>query len=207
MKVSSGPRDAGLLTSHIESTAMFKTTFASGTLAKRLAIRTLAVAACLVPITASAQGIPQPDGPAVDVTVNTPAASRNPNAPQALILQDPGYNSVMLDAEFNAQWMKLASRGRTINFWGARIMELSPSSPLLNLGLKKNDVITRLDGVPIATGMTRTPPNKMWDVHELEKHFGPTKVRFIKNRTSVVQEKTVDLGPHRTQPLPPALDP
>lgn len=167
----------------------------------------LALSVCLAPSAAKAQSIPRPDTDPVDVTVNEPAGLRGPNAPQALIVQDPGYTSIMLDAEFNAQFMKLTTARGTSLFWGARLMRMSPSSPLQKLGLQTNDVITRLDTIPIATGMTRTPPNKMWDIHQMEKHFGPTKIRFIKHKSKLVQEVAIDLGPHRTSALPPALEP
>lgn len=57
-------------------------------------------------------------------------------------------------------------------------------SPLLAIGLRQGDVITRLDGIPVT------------NFRELENHFDQTTVRFIRQGTSQVQNGTIfiDVG-------------
>lgn len=170
----------------------------TGVIFRNCATRTVLASCVSMLMTSSAvfaQGIPVPNEPAVEVTTPAPA----PGQPQGFVFLGPGYKSVMLRAEFNVQNMKITHRGRPTIFWGARIATLEQGSPLHALGLQSQDVITRLDGISIATGMTRTPPDNVWQPVQMEKHFGPTKVRFIKTGTQLVQEKVVDLGPHRTR--------
>jgi hypothetical protein len=158
---------------------------------------------------------PIPDTDPVDVSdiggVGGNAKPANPNSPQALIV-NPGYDSIMLKAKLNTQWMKLKSGGQTHLFWGARIVEMDPTSPLATLGLKTNDVITRLDSVKVSNRMTALNTNfgPTWKLPESESHYGLTAVRYILHKTRSVQEQTVDLGSLRTHANPPGpapLDP
>lgn len=154
--------------------------------------------------TTSAQRIPKPDGDPVDVSdAPTPADPK-----KAALILTRGYRSERLRGTFRAEWMQISSKsGRNTPFWGARIVQLDPDSPLHELDLQVNDVVTRLDGLPIATGMTRRDPSAPWKLVQMENHFGPTKVRHIFHRTTEVQETTVDLGARtRTRTRAP-LDP
>ncbi len=76
--------------------------------------------------------------------------------------------------------------------FGARIVSVpGPRSPLRQLGLRVGDVITRLDGIPFSS---------LNDYDELEDHFGPTYVRYIRSGTSTVREGLVHLGWHPVIP-------
>jgi len=136
---------------------------------------------------AHSQESPQPDGPPVPAEVPTPfqyeektsvhtrggtATSRIERLPTGV------YYSANLHGFFRAEWMSLPVNGRVASFWGARIASLQPDSPLLSLGVRPGDVITRLDGLPISLGMFRTEGGP-WQITQLENHFGATEVRFV----------------------------
>jgi hypothetical protein len=95
------------------------------------------------------------------------------------------YYSATLRGHFRAQWMFIRHQGRQINFWGARIIHLDPDSPVRQLGLSPGDVITRLDGVPVARGMFREDDGP-WQIVQMERHFGRTEVRYIHRGTNWV---------------------
>jgi len=67
-------------------------------------------------------------------------------------------------------------------FTAARIVSKpGPDSPLRQIHLGIGDVITRLDGIPV-TGLG-----------ELERHYGRTYVRYIKQGTTRVRNGEIDL--------------
>jgi len=78
-------------------------------------------------------------------------------------------------------------------FWGTRIVQIDPQSPLRTLGLRNGDVLTRLDDVQVASGMYRQG-NEPWQIPELERHYGLTEVRYIVTQTHSVQIGSIDLG-------------
>jgi hypothetical protein len=88
-----------------------------------------------------------------------------------------GYRSPTLHASFRAERMYIAPNGNYIEFIGARILSLDPTSPLLDLGVRVGDVITRLDGIEIWRGAYNR--NGVWRLPEMENHFGSTDVRYI----------------------------
>lgn len=93
-------------------------------------------------------------------------------------------------------------------FSAARIVAIGPNSPLRFLGLQVGDVITRLDGTKVSAGKWPNQDGCYWMLPELERHFGVTKVRFIRRGTTVVEEPAIDVGPRcRPQPIPQALQP
>lgn len=142
---------------------------------------------------AIAQDVPKPDVDPVDVTVADPKA--DPKKAALIVAPPSGYRSETLRATFRTDWMKMTTKsGRDIEFWGARIVQLDPDSPLQALGLQVNDVVTRLDELSVAIGMTRRGASAPWKLVQMEKHFGPTKVRYIFHKTTSVRETTVDLG-------------
>lgn len=169
---------------------------------------------------AYADDVPAPDGDPVEVS-DTPsvaaAVSNNGQVAAGQVIPPPGYQSQMLGGEFRAEWMKLSVNGRQpVFFWGARIVNLDPNSPLRQLGLNVNDVVTRLDQISVANNMVKMQNNPFWTMSELEGHFGHTDVRYIFHKTKVVREQSIDLGPMRrgnpnqpnsNQPTSSALDP
>lgn len=93
-------------------------------------------------------------------------------------------------------------------FSAARIVGIQPGSPLQQAGLNVGDVVTRLDGTRVADGKWPNQQGCYWMLPELERHFGMTKVRFIRRGTVTVEEPTVNLGPRcRPQPIPASLLP
>ncbi len=88
------------------------------------------------------------------------------------------YYSHTLRAEFLIQKMRIPGHV----FLAARIV--SPpeeGSPLHQIGLGVGDVVTRLDGVPVR------------DVSELDRHYGETFVRYIRQGTTRVRNGVIDL--------------
>lgn len=106
-----------------------------------------------------------------------------------------GYCSARLKGCFLAQRMRLNG----FRFIGARITSLAPDSPLHALGLQVGDVITRLDGVPIKTGMIYDPISQTRRLPQMERHYGQTRVRYIRTGTKVVREEITNLGPRWPQ--------
>jgi hypothetical protein len=100
--------------------------------------------------------------------------------------------SQSLGATFFAQWMYIIQNGQQINFWGARITGVDQNSPLNDLRLRPGDVITRLDGIPVANNMYQGPNG--WVMPELDRHFGSTEVRYIYHSSDYVNIGTVNLN-------------
>lgn len=93
-------------------------------------------------------------------------------------------------------------------FSAGRIVEIQPGSPLQQIGLNVGDVVTRLDGTRVADGKWPNQQGCFWMLPELERHFGMTRIRFIRRGTATVEEPTVNLGPRcRPQPIPASLLP
>jgi len=108
-------------------------------------------------------------------------------------LQMGGYYSQRLGAKLNLQWMSIPG----FTFWGARIVQLSPNSPLHQLQLQRGDVITRLDGDKLSRGkfwIGTTNSSGYWALPECEQHFGHTEVRFIRSGEQQAQNGYIDLG-------------
>lgn len=95
------------------------------------------------------------------------------------------YRSDTLEADFLTEWMRITQNGTSYTFWGARITSMDPSSPLKALGVRNGDVITRLDGLKISRNMKKV--RGIWQLPELERHFGRTEVRYIISGTSRVR--------------------
>jgi len=104
-----------------------------------------------------------------------------------------GYYSQRLGAKLNLQWMSIPG----FTFWGARIVQLSPDSPLNQIPLQPGDVITRLDGTKISDGkywIGTTSSSGYWSLPECEQHFGRTQVRFIRQGEQQAQNGYINLG-------------
>lgn len=92
------------------------------------------------------------------------------------------YFSPRLGARFVVQRISLPQHG---TFTAARLVsEPEPGSPLLQIGLRQGDVITRLDGTPVT--VTR----------ELERHILETTVRYIRAGKSHVQQGQIFIRQH-----------
>jgi len=98
------------------------------------------------------------------------------------------YYSPNLRANLFAEWMYIIDRyGRQHTFWGVRIVGMDPDSPLKGLpGVRLGDVVTRLDGIPIARGMYRRGGNRYFEVPQAEGHYARTEVRWIRSGTHEV---------------------
>jgi hypothetical protein len=158
--------------------------------------------------TALGQESPQPDGPAVDAASPTSfefeEASeeytvRNRNGQletktRSRRIPAQTYYSPNLKASFRAEWMYLDRNGSRTNFWGARIAHLDFNSPLNALGVVAGDVITRLDGVGISSGMYRES-GRAWQIVELENHYSLTEVRFVIHNNPIVRSGQINLDP------------
>ncbi len=96
-----------------------------------------------------------------------------------------GYRSPTLQGTFRAERMYITPNGNYIEFIGARILSLDPRSPLLALGVRVGDVVTRLDGIEIWQGAYNR--NGVWRLPEMENHFGSTDVRYILHGQSRVR--------------------
>jgi hypothetical protein len=147
-------------------------------------------------------GMPRPEGEPVDSTeYNIPRIAVGEPRWSTL---DQAYSSRTLRGVFLAQWMYIQQNGRTVLFWGARILQLEADSPLRALGVRPGDVITRLDGIPIWRGMYREQGGP-WQIVELEQHFGMTETRFIIRGTQQVRvgQMNLDTYPDDPMPLPP----
>lgn len=139
----------------------------------------VALVVATIPARAQEPGTPAPDAPPVSVDeFEVSEAAVAEHGHRQTHYQTIGYYSPTLRGRFKGQWMYIRRGGSTVNFWGARILQLDHSSPLRDLGLSPGDVVTRLDGIPIATGMYREDGSP-WQITELENHFGRTEVRYI----------------------------
>lgn len=141
--------------------------------------------------------MPRPDGEPLDATQFAPDSGteeytiNGPDGkPRTLkrmrIIAPKGYRSHTLRGTFKMQWMYIVQRGRMVTFWGARIISLEPDSPVWQLGVRPGDVITRLDGVPVWRGMRRGRDGD-WDIPEMERHYGATEVRYIRQGQHIVR--------------------
>ncbi|MCA9152925.1 MAG: hypothetical protein KDA92_26665 [Planctomycetales bacterium] len=128
-----------------------------------------------------------------------------------VIVDGEGYRCYRLDATVELQYLYIDTASRRVTFWGARVLDLGPASPLPSIGVEVGDVITRLDRIPVATRAFRRRNqvgNWVWQLPEMDRHYSLTHVRFIKAGTSAVLEEVVDLGPlggPLTPPVPPAV--
>ncbi len=153
-----------------------------------------------VGISGFAQGpdqMPKPDGEPQDATLFAPESKaeeytiNGPDGrPRTLkrmrIVAPSGYRSHTLRGTFKMQWMYIVQRGRMVTFWGARILSLEPDSPVWQLGVRPGDVLTRLDGIPLWRGMRRGRDGE-WDIPEMERHYGATEVRYIRQGQHIVR--------------------
>lgn len=114
----------------------------------------------------------------VDVDADEGGADDRPRHRKWVIPGGGVYYSPNLRGHFRGEWLYIMQRGRRVSFWGARIVHLDGGSPLRQVGLSPGDVITRLDGVPIARGMFREGAGP-WQIVQMEEHFGRTEVRYI----------------------------
>jgi len=167
-----------------------------------------ALALSLIAASTYGQNAPDEDPEPVDATVfespKAPQALRtdgDPNQPKTAEMRMPvgTYRSDSLGGEFQGQFMRLTiggnQNGQSFVFWGARAISLDPDSPLRDLSMRSSngratpfqvgDVLTRLDDVPIANGKFQDRRG-VWQLPELEEHFGPTTVRWIKTGHSFV---------------------
>lgn len=101
------------------------------------------------------------------------------------------HRSQRLQAEFRLEQMQIPG----FTFWGARITDMDPSSPLHQAQFQINDVITRLDNKRITDSKWWDANINGWALPELETHFGQTEVRNIRTGTTRVRNDNVDLGP------------
>lgn len=154
------------------------------------------------------------------------AGGGNPNQPPKLGMKNVGgtYRSDTLGGEFLCQYMRITIGGRqngqSFVFWGARAISLDRDSPLRDLRMQMNDgtfqkfqpgdVLTRLDDVKIDEDKFQDR-NGAWQMPELDEHFGPTSVRWIKTGHSHVNvgeilldnNATRGIGSGRVAPVTP----
>jgi len=102
------------------------------------------------------------------------------------------YRSDVLKGNFLGKPMFVMLDGKQVSFRGARTVALDEDSPLRKLGLQVGDVLTRLDGVTVDT--EKFVRNETWQMPELERHYGPTEVKWIKQGKHAVQVGQIDLG-------------
>lgn len=151
------------------------------------------LAVVLLGLTASiASAQEEGDDEPVDAAVYEAA---DPDQPQKAALVTPGpgatYRSDSLRGAFVGQPMFITILGKKHFFWGARAISLDPDSPLRTLSMRVRrgrpqkftvgDVVSRLDGVTLDVGKFQDG-NGVWQMPELEGHFGATDVRWIKQR-------------------------
>lgn len=108
---------------------------------------------------------------------------------------EPGYRSNKLGGEFVGKRMKITvggnANGTTYVFFGVRVLQLDRDSPLRRLGMVEGDVISRLDGNTLDLGMSMAGTRQY--LPELDKHYGLTDIRWIKQGTSRVLVEKVQL--------------
>lgn len=111
------------------------------------------------------------------------SAGSRPGPPVGDFFPGPGGSSNDYSRKFHVQYQIQTISIPGYTFQAARILSAPrPGSALDRIGVGYYDVITRLDGIPVNT------PG------EMDRHFGPTQVRFIKTGTTWVQEATVYLN-------------
>ncbi|MFT5527572.1 MAG: hypothetical protein ACI9HK_005554 [Pirellulaceae bacterium] len=131
-----------------------------------------------------------------------------PGQPRKAALVKPvgTYRSDSLGGEFIAQWMQITiggnQNGQSFLFWGARAVSLDKKSPLRDLQVRFNngrperfqvgDVVTRLDDIKISGGMTKNRKG-VWQIAQLDEHYGPTTFRWIKTGHSHVNVSKITL--------------
>jgi hypothetical protein len=125
------------------------------------------------------------------------------NQPRTGALKSPApggtFRSDTLGGDFLCQFMRITIGGRqngqSFQFWGARAVSLDHDSPLRDLRMRMNngtvqkfqpgDVLTRLDNVKVDEDKFQNRKG-VWQMPELDEHFGPTTVRWIKSGHSHV---------------------
>lgn len=116
------------------------------------------------------------------------------------------YASQRWRASFHLEETLQLPQFQGLTFAGARIVRIDEDSPLIQMGLKVGDVITRLDGTKIDTGRWPNQQGCYWMLPQFERHYGLTKVRYIRSGTTQVVDQTIDLGsrcrPQRFPDLP-----
>jgi hypothetical protein len=143
-----------------------------------------------------------------------PLVSNNPNQPKtgAMVMPAGTYRFDSLGGDFQAEWMSLTiggnQNGQSFLFWGARAVSLDPDSPLRDLRMRMNngtaqqfqvgDVVTRLDDIRIDEGKAKDRRGA-WQLPQLDEHFGPTTVRWIKTRNSHVNVGQIMLDNNATR--------
>lgn len=145
---------------------------------------------------------PEDDAEPEDATVYSPPKAAalttgNPNggAQSAPLVRQPGYRCDKLGGEFLGRKMQITvggnQNGQSYVFWGARIVQLDPNSPLRQLGIVEGDVISRLDGNYLDRG--KFLQNGVWQMPELDQHYGLTDIRWIKQGQTRVHVQKVQL--------------
>lgn len=138
----------------------------------------------------------------------------NSNQPQSKGIKGVGgtYRSDTLGGEFLCQYMRITIGGRqngqSFVFWGARAISLDRDSPLRDLRMQMSDgtvekfqvgdVLTRLDDVKIDEDKFQDRKG-VWQIPELDEHFGPTSVRWIKTGHSHVNVGQIMLDNNATR--------
>jgi len=180
----------------------------------------VAVAVAMIATPTFAQNAPDENPEPVDATVfdaaQAPQALRtgDPNQPKTAAMRMPigTYRSDSLGGEFLGQFMRMTiggnQNGQSFVFWGARAISLDQDSPLHDLSIRTGngrvipfqpgDVLTRLDGVPIENGKFQDRRG-VWQLPELDEHFGPTTVRWIKTGHSFVNVSQIMLNNNATR--------
>ena len=109
----------------------------------------------------------------------------DPNARSAPLRSVPGYRSDKFGGEFVGKRMQITvggnANGRSYVFFGVRVQQLDPDSPLRRLGMVEGDVISRLDGNTLDIGMSMAGDRQY--LPELDQHYGLTDIRWIKQGT------------------------
>lgn len=142
---------------------------------------------------ASAEEKEEPEDATVYSAPRLPIARKDePNAPVGLFVPPPSYRSDRLQGEFVGRPMFVMLDGKKFSFFGARAVSLDENSPLRKLGLETGDVLTRLDGVTL--DVDKFEERGAWQMPELERHYGPTEVKWIKQGMHEVRIGQVDLG-------------
>lgn len=118
----------------------------------------------------------------------------DPNTPRiaGIFIPPPSYRSDVLQGNFVGKPMFVLIDRKKLEFWGARAVGLDPESPLRKFGFEVGDVLTRLDGITVDT--EKFEERGVWQIPELERHYGPTEVKWIKQGTHAVNVDQLDLG-------------
>ena len=151
---------------------------------------------------------------ALAVLMTTPASAQERYQQRLVIpapsqVTTPTYFSPSLKGRFYLRTFQYHGQ----LFMGARIVSLEPNSPLHHLQLRPNDVITRLDSIPIGKGTFKRQCHitglDFWMIPQMEKHYGRTLVRYYRAGTGhmLIEEHPIDLGPQHavTTGYPPHI--